>query len=52
VVVYHTQGHIPENKYELFKRNVKKIRELASKQTRANIKTFKIIFIVYKIDKL
>ena len=26
--------------------------ELASKQTRANIKTLKIIFIVYKIDKL
>jgi hypothetical protein len=24
---------------------------MASKQTRANIKTFKIIFIVYKIDK-
>jgi hypothetical protein len=29
-----------------------KIWELANKQTRANIKTFKIIFIVYKIDKL
>jgi hypothetical protein len=37
---------------ELLKRNVKKNWELASKQTRANIKTLEIIFIVYKIDKL